>query len=398
MKDKMAKLIEITGKALSGEWGNDDNTGNGIPVLRTTNFTNEGIVNYNNVVTRIIEKKKIEEKYLRKGDIVIEKSGGSDKQPVGRVVYFDGPENTYLFNNFTGLLRVKDQAKWYPRYVFYSLFSNYHRGGTRAFQNKTTGLHNLKIDDFVSRCEVTEAGINEQIAACKRMDRVNDIIRMHQQQLQKLDELVKARFVELFGDPATNPYGWQQLTVNDVCVSVVRGPFGSALKKEFFVPPSDTTYKVYEQKHAIQKSSTIGTYYVTTEKYNELRRFECHSGDILMSCSGTMGELYQLPAGCERGIINQALCKFTLNERILPIVFLAYMRETIGNLETKGSGIQNIAAVSYVKAMPINLPPMRVQEQYATFVEQTDKSKVAVQKALDKAQLLFDSLMQKYFG
>ena len=63
MKDKMAKLIEITGKALSGEWGNDDNTGNGIPVLRTTNFTNEGIVNYNNVVTRIIEKKKIEEKY-----------------------------------------------------------------------------------------------------------------------------------------------------------------------------------------------------------------------------------------------------------------------------------------------------------------------------------------------
>ena len=398
MKDKMAKLIEITGKALSGEWGNDDNTGNGIPVLRTTNFTNEGIVNYNNVVTRIIEKKKIEEKYLRKGDIVIEKSGGSDKQPVGRVVYFDGPENTYLFNNFTGLLRVKDQAKWYPRYVFYSLFSNYHRGGTRAFQNKTTGLHNLKIDDFVSRCEVIEAGINEQIAACKRMDRVNDIIRMHQQQLQKLDELVKARFVELFGDPATNPYGWQQLTVNDVCVSVVRGPFGSALKKEFFVPPSDTTYKVYEQKHAIQKSSTIGTYYVTAEKYNELRRFECHSGDILMSCSGTMGELYQLPAGCERGIINQALCKFTLNERILPIVFLAYMRETIGNLETKGSGIQNIAAVSYVKAMPINLPPMRVQEQYATFVEQTDKSKVAVQKALDKAQLLFDSLMQKYFG
>ena len=398
MKDKMAKLIEITGKALSGEWGNDDNTGNGIPVLRTTNFTNEGIVNYNNVVTRIIEKKKIEEKYLRKGDIVIEKSGGSDKQPVGRVVYFDGPENTYLFNNFTGLLRVKDQAKWYPRYVFYSLFSNYHRGGTRAFQNKTTGLHNLKIDDFVSRCEVTEAGINEQIAACKRMDRVNDIIRMHQQQLQKLDELVKARFVELFGDPATNPYGWQQLTVNDVCVSVVRGPFGSALKKEFFVPPSDTTYKVYEQKHAIQKSSTIGTYYVTAEKYNELRRFECHSGDILMSCSGTMGELYQLPAGCERGIINQALCKFTLNERILPIVFLAYMRETIGNLETKGSGIQNIAAVSYVKAMPINLPPMRVQEQYATFVEQTDKSKVAVQKAWGKAQLSFDSLMQKYFG
>ena len=218
--------------------------------------------------------------------------------------------------------------------------------------------------------------MTEQLQIIKKISQIVRSIEKRKEELQLLDQLVKSRFIELFGDPVTNPYGWQQLTVNDVCVSVVRGPFGSALKKEFFVPPSDTTYKVYEQKHAIQKSSTIGTYYVTAEKYNELRRFECHSGDILMSCSGTMGELYQLPAGCERGIINQALCKFTLNERILPIVFLAYMRETIGNLETKGSGIQNIAAVSYVKAMPINLPPMRVQEQFATFVEQADKSKL----------------------
>ena len=145
----MVKLIEITGKPVSGEWGTDDNTGDGIPVLRTTNFTNEGIVNYKNVVTRIITKGNIKKKYLRDGDIIIEKSGGSDKQPVGRVVYFDGPENTYLFNNFTSLLRVKDQTKWYPKYVFYSLLFNYRRGGTRAFQNKTTGLHNLKIDDFM---------------------------------------------------------------------------------------------------------------------------------------------------------------------------------------------------------------------------------------------------------
>lgn len=218
--------------------------------------------------------------------------------------------------------------------------------------------------------------IEKQAEIADHLRRITSLIDRQTEQLLLLDQLVKSRFIELFGDPVTNPYGWQQLTVNDVCISVVRGPFGSALKKEFFVPPSDTTYKVYEQKHAIQKTSTIGTYYVTAEKYNELRRFECCSGDILMSCSGTMGELYQLPAGCERGIINQALCKFTLNERILPIVFLAYMRETIGNLETKGSGIQNIAAVSYVKALPINLPPMRVQEQFAAFVEQTDKSKL----------------------
>lgn len=70
----MAKLLEITGKAISGEWGQDDDTGTGIPVLRTTNFTNEGFVNYKNVVTRSISKKNIAEKYLRHGDVIIEKS------------------------------------------------------------------------------------------------------------------------------------------------------------------------------------------------------------------------------------------------------------------------------------------------------------------------------------
>ena len=223
-------------------------------------------------------------------------------------------------------------------------------------------------------------------------------IFLRKQQLSKLDELVKSRFIEMFGDPETNPFEWEQVTVGNVCSSIVRGPFGSALKKEFFVEPTESTYKVYEQKHAIQKSATIGTYYVSAEKYAELRRFECVAGDILMSCSGTMGELYQLPQGCAKGIINQALCKFTLNDRILPIVFLVYMRQIIGKLETKGSGIQNIAAVSYVKAMPINLPPMDIQKQFAAFVEQTDKSKFEIQQSLEKLETLKKALMQKYFG
>ena len=238
----------------------------------------------------------------------------------------------------------------------------------------------------------------QQLSIIDQLDNVYNLISLRKQQLSKLDELVNSRFIELFGDPETNPYGWESATVGDVCSSIVRGPFGSALKKEFFVEPDETTYKVYEQKHAIQKSATIGTYYITAEKFHELRRFECVAGDILMSCSGTMGELYQLPEGCEKGLINQALCKFTLNKKILPIVFLTYMKQTIGNLETKGSGIQNIAAVSYVKAMPINLAPMEVQEQFASFVEQIDKSKLEIQKSLEKLETLKKALMQKYFG
>ena len=144
----MAKLLDITGKAISGEWGTDDVVGDGIPVLRTTNFTNNGEVDYSDVVTRNLGKKKLSEKYLRHGDIIIEKSGGSDKQPVGRVIFFEGPENTYLFNNFTGLLRVIDQTRWQPKYVFYALFANYRMGGTKPFENRTTGLHNLQTDSY----------------------------------------------------------------------------------------------------------------------------------------------------------------------------------------------------------------------------------------------------------
>lgn len=179
----MAKLIDITGKVVSGEWGTTDESGDGIPVLRTTNFTNEGAIDFRDVITRTIIQKNIDEKYLRQGDIIIEKSGGSDKQPVGRVVYFNGPEKTYLFNNFTGLLRVKDQKNWYPKYVFYSLYFNYLRGGTRVFESKTTGLHNLRINDFVSRYEAPETNIAEQKKICELLDRLSNIVRKRKQEL-----------------------------------------------------------------------------------------------------------------------------------------------------------------------------------------------------------------------
>lgn len=172
----MAKLIELTGKAISGEWGSDDETGEGIPVLRTTNFTNFGIIDYSDVVTRTITKSNIQNKYLRKGDIIIEKSGGSDKQPVGRVVYFEGEDNKYLFNSFTGLLRVIDYTICYPKYLFYALFSNYQRGGTIPFQNKTTGLHNLKTDEYVKSCDIPLPPLETQQQIAATLDKVTHTI------------------------------------------------------------------------------------------------------------------------------------------------------------------------------------------------------------------------------
>ena len=282
----MAKLIDITGKVLSGEWGTDDETGNGIPVLRTTNFTNEGVVNYDSVVTRRITKKNIEEKYLRPGDIILEKSGGSDKQPVGRVIYYDGPEKTYLFNNFTGLLRVKDSNRWFPRYVFYSLFANYRKGGTREYENKTTGLHNLKVDAYVSRYEVTDAAFDQQKEICERLDIITKVMRLRTQELQKLDELIKARFVELFGDPVSNPKGWEKKALSDEA-EIKIGPFGSLLHKEDYIIGGHALVNpshIVDGKIALDNKLTV-----TDEKYDELSAYHLQIGDVVMGRRGEMG-------------------------------------------------------------------------------------------------------------
>ena len=394
----MAKLIEITGKVLSGEWGTDDESGNGIPVLRTTNFTNEGIVDYSNVVTRTIQKKNIDAKYLRKGDIIIEKSGGSDKQPVGRVIYFDGPESTYLFNNFTGLLRVKNQAVWLPRYVFYSLFHNYRKGGTRPFESKTTGLHNLKTDDYISRYEVLEAPISEQQSICKQLDYVYDIIKTRQQQLQKLDELVKARFVEMFGDPVTNPMDWptKPLLEMGYCKNGMNFHTGDSGIEMHCLGVGD--FKDY--------SVIDGTDYLPTISLNEAPPEESMLQD---------GDLVFVRSNGNKALVGRCLLvyphntpttyggfciRYRLTSTEVNIAYLLRVLKTDSmrkKMAGRGANIQNLNQ-QILAALNIPTPPLELQEWFTAFIEQIDKSKVAVQKSLDEAQLLFDSLMQHYFG
>ena len=393
----MTKLIDITGKALSGEWGYADEIGSGIPVLRTTNFTNDGVVNYNNVVTRTITKKKIEEKYLRKGDIIIEKSGGSDKQPVGRVIYFDGPDDTYLFNNFTGLLRVRNREKWYPRYVFYSLFANYRKGGTKPYENKTTGLHNLKTDDYVSRYEVKETHITRQIEVCNQLDRVFSIVKMRQIELQKLDDLVKARFVEMFGDPIQNPKGWDIQKIGDIVTDVRYGTSKPAV---------DGGQYPYLRMNNL---TTDGHLDLKDLKHidipdDEIEKCIVRKGDVLFNRTNSIElvgktAVFDLP---DDMVIAGYIIRVRLNDRLLPEVFSQYMNlEALkGILRGMAKGAVNQANINAqeLQSIKVYVPDMEVQKQFVQMKEQVDKSKVVVQEALDKAQLLFDSLMQEYFG
>ena len=397
----MAKLIDITGKSLSGEWGTDDETGDGIPVLRTTNFTNEGVVNYNDVVTRTITKKNIADKFLRKGDIIIEKSGGSDKFPVGRVIYFDGEEKTYLFNNFTGLLRVKNQDDWYPKYVFYSLYANYKRGGTRAFENKTTGLHNLKTDDYVSRYEVAEIDKTEQILICEKLNKLYEIIKLRRQELQLLDELIKARFVEMFGDMYLNSKGWSEAKLESMADVVSGITKGRKTKAEDL---TEVPYMaVSNVKDGYIDWTTVKTIGATQQ---EIEQYRLLADDVLMTEGGDpdkVGRGAIIKEPLENCIHQNHIFRVRLDESVvLPEYFAEYLQHQRSKRYFLGCAKQTtgIASINMtqLRALPVLIPPLSKQEEFVLFKAEVDKSKVAIQAALDKSQLLFDSLMQKYFG
>ena len=214
----------------------------------------------------------------------------------------------------------------------------------------------------------------QQVEVANRLSGIDHLISQGKGQLSLLDDLVKSQFIEMFGTLEEPRSGIELKTIDSICTSIVRGPFGSALKKEYFVPWHPGVYKVYEQKNAIRKQADIGDYYIEEAKFGELGRFECVPGDILMSCSGTMGELYQLPNDAVPGVINQALCKFTLDSKqILAPYFLEIMSQAVGELGAKGSGIQNIASVKYVKAVRIPVPPVELQRQFADLVARVDK-------------------------
>ena len=155
-------LISIFNKPQGGEWGEDDTSGNGTPVLRTTNFTDGGYIDYSDVATRIIDPKKLAKKALVEGDILIEKSGGSGDKPVGRVVFFEGESGKFLNNNFTARLHLAGDYPLGQYYTFFFMYINYWSGGTKLYEGKTTGIHNLKLTDYLQNTQIPIAPIDRQ--------------------------------------------------------------------------------------------------------------------------------------------------------------------------------------------------------------------------------------------
>lgn len=378
----MAKLLEITGKAISGEWGQDDDTGTGIPVLRTTNFTNEGFVNYKNVVTRSISKKNIAEKYLRHGDVIIEKSGGSDKQPVGRVIFFEGEENKYLFNNFTGLLRVQNPEEWLPKYVFYALYAYYRNGGTRAFENRTTGLHNLQVDNYVKSVDIPKLSYRKQQHICETLDHVRDAVAYRERQLTKLDELIKARFVEMFGDLVENPKQFP-------CVLL-----GSIMT----VMPQNGLYKpqsaYVQDKFGTPILRIDGFYNGKVTDFNNLKRLCCTDfekeryllveNDIVINRVNSieyLGKCARISGLQEDTVFESNMMRFHLDDSKVNSTYITTVlcsQYIYRQILTRAKKAVNQASINQgdVQSLNVVVPPLPLQNQFAAFVAEVDKSKL----------------------
>ena len=372
---KLTDICEI----ITGEWGIEisENSQNIVSVIRTTNFLNNGKIDIQNkeLVKREIDEKKIEQKQLKRGDIIIEKSGGSPNQPVGRVVFFNLNSNeVFLCNNFTSILRVKEDIN--SKYIFYFLRNSYKKNKVLKFQNKTTGIINLKLQNYLNESCIFLPELKIQNKIVNILDNLENIIEKNENYLIHLKKLTKSLFRSIFDKNECT-----RIPLKEVCSSIVRGPFGSSLKKEFFVKSG---YKVYEQKNAIYKSATLGEYYIDETKFKELSRFECKPGDFIMSCSGTVGKIFQLPIESKKGIINQALCKFTKNDKVNSKYFLESMQMLMKDIEIKGSGIKNIASVSYLKEIPFFLPSIELQNKFAERVEKIEKLKFIIWETILK--------------
>lgn len=313
----------------------------------------------------------------------------SSRAPIGKVA-IAGCE-MYCNQGFKNLICSE---KINNHYLYWFL-----KGRTEYLNSLGRGATFKEISkQIVSNIEIDVSPIEQQKRAVNQLEKANAIIRLRKQQLQKLDELVKARFVEMFGDPVQNSLKWvtKLLLEMGYCKNGVNFHSGDSGIEIHCLGVGD--FKDY--------SVVDGTDYLPTISLSEEPPEESmlQDGDIVFVRSNGNKALvgrclvvypHNTPTTYSGFCIRYRLTSDEVNTSYLLRVLKAdsMRKKMIG----RGANIQNLNQKT-LATLNIPIPPMELQEQFAEFVNQTDKSKIAVQKALDEAQLLFDSLMQKYFG
>lgn len=236
----------------------------------------------------------------------------------------------------------------------------------------------------------------EQRDIVNKLKKTEKVIKLRKQELQLLDDLVKARFVEMFGDPVSNPYGYDKVALSDLA-DIKIGPFGSLLHKEDYIVGG---HPLLNPSHIVDgRISPDNKLTISDEKYKELSAYQLKTGDVVMGRRGEMGRCAVVSEEgflCGTGSILIRTKGDVTADYIQKTISFPSFKKTIEDMAV-GQTMPNLN-VPIVSSFEIIKPPIEVQDRYYALVEQVDKSKVEIQKALNKTQMLFDSLMQEYFG
>ena len=312
----------------------------------------------------------------------------SSRAPIGKVA-IAGCE-MYCNQGFKNLI-CSDRIN--NRYLYWFL-----KGNTAYLNSLGRGATFKEISKkIVSDIEINVPEISQQLAAVDALERVSEIIRLRKNQLQTLDELVKARFVEMFGDVIRNSKSWEIRVLADIASSRL----GKML---------DTKQQTGECSYPYLANFNVQWFRFNTENLNQMDfneedriEFELQNGDLLVCEGGEIGRCAVWHNEIQPCFFQKALHRVRCNRQIVHPDYLGWWfkyncdHDGFATIAGAKATIAHLPGVK-LKQLRVAIPPLELQEQFAAFVEQTDKSKVAVQKALDEAQLLFDSLMQKYFG
>ncbi|EQB3221390.1 restriction endonuclease subunit S [Campylobacter upsaliensis] len=228
-----------------------------------------------------------------------------------------------------------------------------------------------EINTYNDEIKEKRKNLEKELKKCEKelkLEKDKDKKALFKSQIQMLKkELTKCKEItplNLSEAPFEIPNSWAWVKLGDIC-EMKKGPFGSAITKDMFIPNGNNAVKIYEQKNAIQKSETLGEYYISLEHFEKLKQFEVFENDIIVSCAGTIGEIFRIPKNAPKGIINQALMKIKLvNEEWIPyfMIFFDFLIKQKSQENSKGSAIKNIPPLDILKNFSIPLPPLCEQE------------------------------------
>lgn len=392
------QIKDVISAEFKGLWGTDFSD-NGIPVIKTNNMTYEGRIDYSDICIRNITSEEAKGNFLCNGDLIIEKSGGTKTHSVGYVNIFEGEDNKYVCNNFILSLRPnRDLVN--PKYLFWQLHGMYEAGRFSDCFNKTTGIQNLQKKTYYSK-KIKVPPLPEQQKIAHHLDTIQSAIDNKKQQLVQLDELVKSRFVEMFGETPVESGKWKveklkELTSKIGSGSTPKGGKGSYVEEGVSLIRSMNVHNGYFDYEDLA--------HLTDAQAKSLDGVKIEEGDVLINITGaSVARCCIVPSDVLPARVNQHVSILRI-KRDLMSVFLNYFlisdEEQFALLDIGGGGGATREAITKTELenLVVPVPPIDLQNTFAEYVQKINSTKSIIKTQLADLQELLDSKMNEYFG